>query len=83
MRMHPSEAYHARPLWRYRDGNGVAHLGHYEGRTGRGSTHVTYYFRDCATGERSVVGDARSRAACPAPDAHCRVQDALRAQCRR
>jgi hypothetical protein len=83
MRIDPSAIYHARALWRYQDARGVAHLGHYEGRTDRGGTHVTYYFRDCATGERSLVTGARLRVAHPAPDAHCDVQDTIRAECRR
>jgi len=83
MRMHLGEAYHAGAVWRYRDARDVVHLGHYEGRHERGDASMTYYFRDCATGERTGVAGARLRAARPAPDVRCPIQDALRAACRR
>jgi hypothetical protein len=54
---------HANPLWRYEDARGVEHRGHAAGFSDRGGTDVTYYFRDCATHELTLVSGARLKAA--------------------
>jgi hypothetical protein len=54
---------HTNPLWRYEDARGVERLGHFEGFTDFGGTDVPYRFRDCASGELSVVSGTRLRRA--------------------
>jgi hypothetical protein len=53
---------HENPLWSYFDGRGVERTGHFAHFTDRGGTDVTYYFRDCATGELSLVSGSRLKA---------------------
>jgi hypothetical protein len=54
---------HENPLWSYQDARGVEHLGHFATFTDFGGTDVTYYFRDCETGQLDLVSGSRLKKA--------------------
>jgi hypothetical protein len=50
------------PRWRYDDARGVGHEGFMERFSDHGGTDVTYWMRDGATGELSLVSGSRAKA---------------------
>lgn len=52
----------AGPWWRYQDACGVTHQGFMQSFADHGGTDVTYWMRDHATGELSLVSGSRAKA---------------------
>ena len=51
------------PKWSYKDSAGVGHVGYMQTYSDHGGTDVTYWFRDCVTGDLSLCSGARLKEA--------------------
>jgi ribosomal protein L37E len=71
------DLYHAGHLWRYKDDRGVDRLGHVQGVSDRGGSDITHRYRDCKTGELSMVSGERLKHASPANDTSCPKHDQI------
>jgi hypothetical protein len=78
----PDEMYHAGAMWIYKDARGIQHVGHFQRFNDFGGTDVPYTFRDCATGELSVVSGQRLKGAGVTYSHTCEIRDRIIAELR-
>jgi hypothetical protein len=72
--------FHGGIMWRYQDARGIEHLGHFVHCSDFGGSDVSYHFRDCETGELSIVRGLLFKHANASQDC-CDTRRALLAQC--